>query len=66
MRKPYNFFAQMSAFSAAFGVNFWEETPRNQPINLPTKGVKGMSNAELNANKCGKNKRKRRRKRLKK
>ena len=52
----------MSAFSAAFGVNFWEETIRNQPINLPTKGVKGMSNAELNANKCGKNKRKRRKK----
>lgn len=41
---------------------FYEETPRNQPINLPTKGVKGMTNAELNAHKCGKNKRKRRRK----
>ena len=52
----------MSAFCAACGVNFWEETPRNKPIDLPTKGVKGLSNAELNANKCGKNKRKRRKK----
>lgn len=42
------------------------ETPRNQPINLPTKGVKGMTNAELNPIKEGKNKRKRRRKRRKK
>lgn len=62
MRKSYKFFAQMSAFCAACGVNFWEETPRNKPIDLPTKGVKGLSNAELNANKCGKNKRKRRKK----
>lgn len=65
MRKTYNFFAQMlalSAFCDSFGVNFWEEKPRSQPINLPTKGIKGMTNAELNANKCGKNKRKRRRK----
>ena len=50
----------MSVLSAAFGVNFWEETPRNQPIDLPTKGVKGMSNAELKPHKRGKNKRKRR------
>lgn len=62
MRKTYKLFAQLSVLSAAFGVNFWEETPRNKPIDLPTKGVKGLSNAELNANKCGKNKRKRRKK----
>lgn len=35
---------------------------KKQGLDLPTKGVKGMSNAELNAHKCGKNKRKRRRK----
>lgn len=62
MRKSYKFFAQMSAFCAAFGVNFGEETPRNQPIDLPTKGVKGLSNAELKPHKSGKNKRKRRKK----
>lgn len=62
MRKTYKLFAQMSVLSASFGVNFWEETPRTQPINLPTKGVKGMSNAELKPHKSGKNKRKRRRK----
>lgn len=49
------------AYSMIAG-NFGEETPRNQPINLPTKGMKGMTNAELNAHKCGKNKRKRRKK----
>ena len=44
-----------SMFAGYFG----EETPRNQPINLPTKGVKGMTNAELKTHKSGKNKRKR-------
>lgn len=62
MRKTYKLFAQLSVLSAAFGVNFWEETPRNKPIDLPTKGVKGMTNAELKPHKSGKNKRKRRKK----
>lgn len=62
MRKTYKLFALMSVLSAASGVNFGEEMPRNQPIDLPTKGVKGMSNAELKPNKSGKNKRKRRKK----
>lgn len=60
MRKTYKLFAQMSVLSALFGVNLGEETPRNQPISLPTKGVKGLSNAELKPHKSGKNKRKRR------
>lgn len=62
MRKTYKLFAQLSVLSAAFGVNFWEETPRNKPIDLPTKGVKGMTNAELKPHKSGKNKLKRRKK----
>lgn len=56
---------RMACFGLAYSYfvgNFLEGTPRNQPINLPTKGVKGMSNAELNPHKSGKNKRKRRKK----
>lgn len=62
MRKINKTMLSYIAFCAAFGGNFWEKAPRSQPINLPTKGIKGMTNPELNANKCGKNKRKKRRK----
>lgn len=61
-RKMASLLIAYSMFAGYFG----EETPRKQPINLPTKGVKGMTNAELNPIKEGKNKRKRRRKRRKK
>ena len=42
--------------------NFWEEKPRSEPVDLPSKGMQGLSNAELNGDKCRKNKRKKRRK----
>lgn len=66
MTKNSRKIASLLAAYSVFCGSFWEETPRNQPINLPTKGVKGMTNQELNANFKPKNKRKKRRKRLKK
>lgn len=61
-RKMASLLIAYSMFAGYLG----EETPRKQPINLPTKGVKGMTNQELNANFKPKNKRKKRRKRRKK
>ena len=64
MRKINKTMLAYIAFCGAFAGDFIGEKPIREPVNLPTKGVKGMTNAELNANKCGKNKRKKRRKKL--
>lgn len=53
---------QTMTFASYFGANFMLEKPRREPVDLPSKGMKGLSNAELNGDKCGKNKRKKRRK----
>lgn len=62
-RKIACFFAAYSVFC---GGEFPLVNTKKQGLELPTKGVKGLSNQELNANFTPKNKRKKRRKRLKK
>lgn len=54
----------LAAYSMFTGGEFPLVKPKKQGLELPTKGVKGMTNQELNANLNTKNKRKKRRKRL--
>ena len=56
----------LAAYSMFTGGEFPLVNTKKQGLELPTKGVKGLSNQELNANFRAKNKRKKRRKRLKK
>lgn len=54
---------RMACFGLAYSVFCGGELPlvntKKQAIELPSKGIKGLSNQELNANSSTKNKRKR-------
>lgn len=56
----------LAAYSCFTGSELPLVNKKKSGLELPTKGVKGLSNQELNANLNTKNKRKKRRKRLKK
>lgn len=58
--------AAYSSFAGFTGGEVPLVNTKKSGLDLPTKGVKGLSNQELNANFKPKNKRKKRRKRLKK
>ena len=65
-RKIACFWLAYSYFTSFAGGEFPLVNTKKQAIELPSKGIKGLSNQELNANFSTKNKRKKRRKRLKK
>lgn len=56
----------LAAYSVFCGGEFPLVNTKKQGLELPTKGVKGLSNQELNAHFSARNKRKKRRKRRKK
>lgn len=56
----------LAAYSVFCGGEFPLVNTKKSVLDLPSKGVKGLSNQELNANFTPQNKRKKRRKRQKK
>ena len=65
-RKIACFWLAYSYFTSFSGGELPLVNTKKQGIELPSKGVKGLSNLELNAHFSPKNKRKKRRKRRKK